>query len=123
MNRKMPRIPLEERIEREKLQEVDFLNVFYLFADDYFHALSEISQDDFYTRRYESTVRDVEGEKELPLVDLIYHAGDSLYEEEDPDWFGCCSSVGERSLNEAGNSLLYYILVEPFANILKFERS
>lgn len=103
MSKKVPRIPLAERIEKETAQEPDFLKVFYLFMDDYFIGLSRISHDLYYAERYKNFIRELEGESPQLLADCLYNA-DSLARED-------------------RNSLLYYTLIEPFANIPSFERS
>lgn len=103
MSEKVPRIPLEERIGKVGIQEPDFLKVFYLYTDDFFIGLSKISRDLYYAKRYENFIREMEGDESQLLVDCIYRA--------------------HGFTREDRNSLLYYTLVEPFANIPSFERS
>ena len=103
MSRKMLRIPLNERIEKEAVQEPDFLKIFSLYTVDYFTALSKISRELYFAERYEDFIREMEGNVPLSLAECIYNTSNLTREDRE--------------------FLLYSILVEPFANIAKLERS
>lgn len=103
MSKRMRRIPLKERIEREKMQEPDFLRIFNLYTEDYFTALSRISRAPYFAERYRMLIRDMEGDIPLSLAKLIHGASKM--------------PSGDREF------LLYSILVEPFTCISGWERS
>lgn len=96
-NTKVPRISLNERIQKDNQNKPVFLKVFELFADEYFIGLCKISMDICFANRYESFIEEMLGGKACLLSVCIYHV-ESL-PEEDRDLF------------------LYYTLIEPFVRI------
>ncbi len=104
---KQQRIPLRERLRKVRSEKPNFLNVFEIFMDDYFTALSRIGRNLFFADYYETNIVPLQEGRNYPyLMAQFIVALDDQPKEERQD-------------------ILYHTLIVPFVDIdpssLRFE--
>lgn len=105
----MQRIPLRERIRKARSKKPNFLNVFEIFTDDYFIALSRISGNICFADYYETNIVPLQEEEGRGYPYLMVQFVMAL----------------DDQPKEERQEFLYHTLIVPFVDIdpsrLRFE--
>lgn len=94
--------PLEQRLKEASPNKPDFLDIFEVYAEDYFDALARLDGTPHFREAYQECIISHEGDSPKRLAELVHSAG-SLPPEE-----------GARLLDD--------LLVEPFARLEQREK-
>lgn len=96
-------ISLKERLQKATVRPHDFLNLFMVFAEDFFKSMDELCDGEYFQNIYAEKIRKHHREHDIVLCEMIEKAW-SLQNGEDSE-------------------TLFHLIIEPFAKLEINERN